>query len=43
MGAKFKFPDMCEVATAQVVGTDLVVRYTTPLQPGLLCPGGVAL
>jgi uncharacterized protein YbcI len=40
-GLQAQFPDMCKVVTAQVIGTDLVVRFTTPLQPGLLCPGGV--
>jgi hypothetical protein len=40
-GLQSKFPDMCKVVTAQVSGTDLVVRFTTPLNPNMLCPGGV--
>ena len=40
-GAKFKFSDMCHVVTAQVIGDDLVMLYTTPIVPGASCPGAI--
>lgn len=36
---RFKFPDLCRVVTAQVVGSDLVIQYQAPPSPGLPCLG----
>jgi hypothetical protein len=40
-----KFPDLCQVVHTQVIGSELVIQYTTPPQPWLPCttPGGGVL
>jgi len=39
-----KFPEMCSIVTAQMsTADDLMLRYTTPFRPGMLCPNDVVV